>query len=207
MAYSQNVIENVQFLGDEAAGLADQEIERARGLDTKAAALIAGSLVIVAAGATFASTLAGLHGGSGAKALWAVEFGLALILVMVAGLFGVLAMRPRAFRTAIAYHELQGWVTPAWLDEDPTYVRGKILRANVQSVGHARDQNDAKSRWLAASFNVFALALVCIVALSVSIAVHASLSPTHSAATTSIHAVSRTTSTVIITSAATSTTP
>jgi hypothetical protein len=194
MAYDQQITENVRFLGDRANDLADQEIERARGLDTKAAALIAGSLVIVAAGATFASRLGDVNGGSGAKTLWSIEFGAALLLVLLAGLFAVLAMRPRAFRTAIAYHELEGWVTRNWLAKDPTFVRGKILHANLKSVGHAREQNNRKAGWLKWSFLAFASAMVCIVALGISVAVHAPIAAGN-ASTSSVNSISRTTTT------------
>ena len=72
-SYSDNIVANVAFLGDRARELAEQEVERAGTLDTKAAGVVAASVALIAAGAGFASGLQGLDGGEGAKTLWAVE--------------------------------------------------------------------------------------------------------------------------------------
>jgi hypothetical protein len=55
--FSARVSENAEFLGDRASRLADQEIERARALDTKAGGIVAGSIALIAAGAAFASKI------------------------------------------------------------------------------------------------------------------------------------------------------
>ena len=193
LAYSLENIANVEFLGDRARELADQEIERARALDTKAAGLLAGALVLISAGAALVARLSDLRGGSGAKTLWVAELGTALTLMLAAGLFAVLAIRPRAFRTAIAYHELLGWVTRRVLDQDPTLVRGEILYASIKSVGHARDQNKTKGRWLGRSFAVFGVGLICTVALAVSVAIHAAATATLTSKATTHHEPGRTT--------------
>jgi hypothetical protein len=174
VAYSENVIANTEFLSERAVELADQEIERARALDTKAGGVIAGSVALIAAGAGFANKLEELSGGTGAKTLWAVELSVASALLLVAGALAVWAVTPRAFRTPVALHVLKGWVTPRVLEQDPTAIRGSLLRADVKSIGVARDVNNDKAKRLAFSFFGFAAALACIVALGISVGIRAS---------------------------------
>lgn len=171
--FSSEVAANVEFLGDRARQLADQEIERARALDTKAGGIVAGSIALIAAGAGFAAKIDDLAAGSGAKTLWAAELALTLVLLLLAGAFAVWALTPRAYRTVVAAHELLRWVTRAVLEQDPTNVRGSLLHADVRSVGHARDVNNLKARRMRYGFRCFAAALACIVALGVSVAVRA----------------------------------
>lgn len=168
-SYSKEVIDNVEFLGDRARQLTDQEIERARALDTKAAGIVAGSVALIAAGAGFAARFDDLEAGEGAKALWTVELGMALVFLLVAGALAVWAIAPKPYRTAIAFHELQRWVTPRILEEDPTKIRGMLLYADINAIGHARDVNGDKADRLTRAFFAFAAALACIVLLAISV--------------------------------------
>jgi hypothetical protein len=83
--FSHNVIENVAFLGDRAREMAAEESDRSKVLDTKAAGVVAASVALTGAGAAFAAWLAELEGGSGAKLLWTIELGIALVLLVTAG--------------------------------------------------------------------------------------------------------------------------
>ena len=171
--FSDNVTKNVAFLGDRAREMAADESDRSKVLDTKAAGVVAASVALTGAGASFAARLSELEGGSGAKLLWAVELGAALLFLLLAGGFAVWALAPKAVRTAIHIDELRRWDTPRVLEDDPTLVEGSHLRASVHSVGHARTVNNIKAgrlRW--ASLGLGA-GLASIVVLAVSLAAHA----------------------------------
>lgn len=173
MSYSDSVIRNAEFLGERARDLAAQEVERGRGLDTKSAGMVAVSVALVAAAASFASGLGDLSGGSGAKTLWAVELGVASVALLVAGGLAVWAIAPRVVRTTVAYNELRRWPTPRVMEQPPTLNRGSILQADLHSVGHARSVNKRKAERLAYATWTFAVALLAIVCLTVSLAAHA----------------------------------
>lgn len=171
--FSENVTANVAFLGDRAREMAADESDRSKVLDTKAAGVVAASVALTAAGASFAARLSELEGGSGARLLWTVELGSALFFLLLAGGLAVWALAPKAVRTAVHIDELRRWDTPRVLEDDPTRVAGSLLRASVHSVGHARTVNNVKAgrlRW--ASIGLGA-GLASIVALAVSLAAHA----------------------------------
>ena len=150
-AYSDNVTTNVAFLGARAREMAADESDRSKVLDTKAAGVVAASVALTGAGASFAARLAELEGGYGAKLLWTLELGAALVFLLLAGGFAVWALAPKAVRTAIHVDELRRWDTPRVLEDDPTRVEGSLLRASVHSVGHARTVNNIRpvaSDWL-----------------------------------------------------------
>lgn len=127
--YSDNVADNVGFLGDRARELADQEMERARSLDTKAGAIIAASVALSGAGAAFVTRLVEIDAGSGAKTLWAVELIAALGTALLAGGLAVRAIAPRVTRSSVHFREMKRWETPRILEADPIFNRGKLLRA------------------------------------------------------------------------------
>jgi hypothetical protein len=178
-SYSDAVVANVTFLGDRARELAEQEVDRARTLDTKAAGMVAASIALIAAGAGFASRLQDLHGGEGAKTLWAVELCASLVFLVIAGGLAVWAITPKAFRLSIKFTELTKWVTPRILEQPPTFVCGTVLHADIKSIGMARDTNRKKARRLAWGFAAFAAALGCIVALGISVAIRSAAADNH----------------------------
>src|ERR1700755_579726 len=98
--YSDNVESNVQFLGERARELSDQEVERARSLDAKSAAIVAGSVALIGAGAAFVTRLDGVGGGTGATDLWGLELVIALAGLMTAAGLAVGALAPRVARSA-----------------------------------------------------------------------------------------------------------
>jgi hypothetical protein len=179
-AYTDRVISNVAFLGARARELADQEVDRARSLDTKAGAIVAGSVALVGASVAFVTRLAGLDGGTGAKTLWAVELFFVLAGLLIAGSFAVWALVPRVIRSTVAFHEIATWETPRALEADSTFNQGKLLRAAIHSVGLSRSANKLKAERLRRSSWVFAGALISISVLTISVAVHAAAYPDES---------------------------
>jgi hypothetical protein len=179
-AYTDRVIANVAFLGDRARELADQEVDRARSLDTKAGAIVAASVALVGASVAFVTRLADLDGGTGAKTLWAVELFSVLVGLLAAGSFAVWALVPRVIRSTVAFHEIETWETPRALEADLTFNQGKLLRAAVHSVGLSRSANKLKAERLRWASWVFAGALISISVLTISVAVHAAAYPDES---------------------------
>ncbi len=171
--FSDNVTANVAFLGDRAREMAADESDRSKVLDTKAAGVVAASVALIGAGASFASRLAELQGGSAVKLLWTVELGVALFFLLLSGGFAVWALAPKAVRTAVHIDELQRWDTPRVLEVDPTGVAGSLLRASVHSVGHARTVNNVKAGRLKWASIGLGAGLASIVVLTVSLAAHA----------------------------------
>ena len=164
---------NVRFLGERAREIVEQEVDRSRGLDQKAAGLIAAGLAGLAAGFTFALKLSELHGGSGAKILWAIALVGSLVLLLPALGFAVRAILPQAFRIAVAVDEMKTWVTPRFLETEPLDVGGELLFGSVIATEDARRINDAKARRLTRAFYFFAAALLCVIACGIAVAVHA----------------------------------
>src|ERR1700722_549004 len=107
---------NVRFYGDRAREIVDQEVDRSRGLDTKAAGLIAVSLAGLAGGVGLVTKLPDLHGGSGAHRLWSVLVTAGLVLLVPAIGLGVWTILPQAFRIAVHVDELKTWLTTRGLD-------------------------------------------------------------------------------------------
>lgn len=175
-AYSDEVEANVRFFGDRARELADQEVERARALDTKAGALVAGCVALLGASVVFATRLSEIPGGQGAKSLWAAELVAVLLALFGAGGLAAWAFAPKAFRAEIHIDELLTWPTPEALDRGPVYNQGVLLHGSVVSIGHARVANHDKAKRLAWAFAVFAAALASIVLLAASLAIHAATS-------------------------------
>jgi hypothetical protein len=175
--YSEQVIANVEFLGSRARELTDQEIERARSLDTKAGAIVAASVALVGASVAFIARLADLDGGAGAKTLWAIELIVALIALLFAGGLAVWALAPRVIRSTVAFHEIEAWETPRVLEADPTVNQGSLLRASVHSIGLSRKANNRKARRQKWASWILAGALISISALTISVAVHAAAYP------------------------------
>jgi hypothetical protein len=179
-SYSDTVSKNVVFLGSRARELAEQEVERARSLDTKTGAIVAASVALIGASVAFISRLADLDGGSGAKTLWAAELIVALIGLLIAGALGVWALVPRVTRSSVAFHEIQRWETPRVLEADETLNRGVLLRADVHGIGLSRNANGRKARRQRSAWWALAGALVSISALTISIAVHSAAHPASS---------------------------
>ena len=170
--YSDNVAANVEFLGDRARGLADQEMERARSLDTKAAGIVAASVALSGAGAAFVTRLAEVDAGSGARTLWAIELIAALVAAILAGGLAAWAIAPRVSRSSVHFREIKTWETPRVLEADPVFNQGKLLRAALHSVGLSRDVNRRKAQRLKRSSLALAVALASVVSLTISVAVH-----------------------------------
>jgi hypothetical protein len=175
--YSDNVRVNVDFLGERARELSQQEVDRARALDTKAGAMVAGCIALGAASVAFVIRLAALDGGTGAKTLWAVEVIGGLAALLFAGALAVGALSPRAVRSAVSFKEAEAWATARVLEADPIANRGALLRAAIHSVGMSRDVNRLKASRLKKASTTFAVALASVVALTVSVAVHAAMYP------------------------------
>jgi len=140
-------------------------------LDQKASGLIAAGLVLVAAGVAFATALATLPGGSGAHTLWAALVVLTLIFLVVSIACATYASRPQPARIVIDMKVLDAWATPSVLDQDPTFVRGELMQANVAAVGAARVINAKKGKWLTAAFSLFAAAIVATLFLGSAVAI------------------------------------
>lgn len=174
---SAKIAANVEFLGSRARELAEQEVERARSLDAKAGAIVVASVALGAASVAFIARLAALDGGTGAKALWAVEVAVGLAALLLGGALAVSSLLPRAVRSAVSLKEIRTWETPRALKADPVRNQGILLRASVHSVGVSRAVNRRKSKHLKWAAMIFAVALVSVVALTVSVAVHAAMYP------------------------------
>jgi len=170
--YADEVVANVEFLEARARELADQETDRARGLDGKATALLAVIVALIAASAAFAARMPDLAAGQDLRVLWAAEIGLALLFLLAAGGFAVAAVVPRAARTAIHIDELLRWRTEVYLMQDPALVKGSVLNASVHSIGHSRTVNTRKAKRLTVASMLFGAALVSIVALTITLAAH-----------------------------------
>jgi hypothetical protein len=175
---SDNVAANVEFLGDRARELADQEMERARSLDTKAGAIVAVTVALCGAGAAFVTRLAEVDAGSGAKTLWAAELIATLVAALLGGGLAVWAITPRVSRSSVRFREMKGWETRRVLEADPVFNEGKLLRTAVHSVGLSRDVNRRKAQWLKRSSRALGVALASVVLLAVSVAVHVAAHPT-----------------------------
>lgn len=175
--YSDNVAANVGFLGDRARELADQEMERARSLDTKAGAIVAAGVGLIGVGVAFVTRLSEVDAGSGAKTLWAVELIMALLAALVAGGLAVWAIAPRVSRSSVHFREAQTWETPRALEADPIFNQGKLLRTAVHSIGLSREVNRRKAERLSWSSLALAVALASVVSLTVSVAVHTASYP------------------------------
>ncbi|MGB0094849.1 MAG: hypothetical protein WBP81_20235 [Solirubrobacteraceae bacterium] len=177
--FEPNIRANVDLLEPRAKDIAQQEVDRSQALDQKTAGLIAAALVLVVAGVAFASRIADLQAGSGARTLWVVIIGASLILLLVSLGFATAAIRPQAFRTVIHIDELDRWATPRFLDRAPTQVRGEIMRAHVAAVRAARSINKRKGDRLALAFGFFAAAIIATVVLGVAVAIRLAEPPHH----------------------------
>lgn len=171
--FTEEITANVEFLGGRARELVNAEIDRARGLDTKAGGLLAANLALLVAGMTVATKLPDLEGGHGAKVLWAATLGAGLGLLLCTLGLAVAALVPRAFRVEVHIDELERWTTPRVLDRAPTKTRGELLAGDVAAVKKSRAVNHTKGKRLTWAFVVFSAALVCIVASTFSVAIHA----------------------------------
>lgn len=170
--YTENVVANTRLFAERAREIVEQEIDRAKSLDTKAGATIAASVALTGASVAFVLKFAELDAGSGAKTLWAIEIGVALVALLVAGGFAVWALAPMVVRSQIAFHELQKWVTLPALEQAPTLNEGTILNASLSSIGISRTANKKKSDRLRFSSFALAAALAAIVALAISVAIN-----------------------------------
>lgn len=173
--YSDNVRENVSFLGERALELAADEIDRSKQLDNKAAGSLAVAVALTGAAAAFAARLSDLPGGYSAKLAWAIELSVALCALLAASGFAVWALAPRVVRTAVAASEVKSWATRRVLEQDPTLVRGSNLRASSHSALHARDVSNLKATRIGYAVRAFAVALACIVVLTIHLAVHSAI--------------------------------
>jgi hypothetical protein len=189
MNFKPDVRANVDLLEPRARNIAQQEMDRSQALDQKTAGLIAAALVLVAAGVAFASRIADLHAGPGARTLWAVIIGTALILLLVSLGFATSAIRPQAFRTVIHLDELDRWATPRFLERAPTQVRGELMQAHVAAVRAARSINKRKGDRLAAAFGFFAAAIIATVVLGLAVAIRLAENPHHHVSGRQQHAI------------------
>jgi hypothetical protein len=98
MPYTPTRQENTNLFAERAHEIVEQEIDRAKSLDTKAGAVIAAAIALIAASAAFVLKLSEQNAGTGARTLWAVEIGLGLIALCVAGVAAVWAIAPMAVR-------------------------------------------------------------------------------------------------------------
>lgn len=176
--YSENVVANTTFFGERAREVVEQEMDRAKSLDTKAGAIIAACVALTGACAAFALNLAELEGaGSGARALWAAEIAASLVALGVAAGYAVWAIAPMVVRSQVKYHEMMGWTTPATLEKDPTLNEGTSVNASLHSIGISRDANKDKSDRLRVASIALGGGLAAIVALTISVAVHSAQYP------------------------------
>lgn len=169
--YSDHLRANTSLLGERADALNAQEVERSRGLDTKASGLLAVAVVLLAAAAGFAAQMPG--GGEGARTLWAIELGTTLLFLIAAGAYAASAIAPQSAYARIHLDELALWSTEKYLDQDPTLVRGALLNADLESVRLSRGVNARKANRLRRATLLFGGALASIVALTMSLAIHA----------------------------------
>ena len=70
--YSENVVANTRVYGERAREIVEQEIDRAKSLDTKAGAVIAASVALIGVSVAFVLQLVDQEAGMGARVLWAV---------------------------------------------------------------------------------------------------------------------------------------
>jgi hypothetical protein len=176
--YSKEVVANTTFFGERSREVVEQEIDRAKSLDTKAGAVVAASVALTGAFAVFVLNLAELEGaGSGARALWAVEIGAGLIALLVAGGYAVWAIAPMVVRSQVKYHEMVGWTTAGTLEKDPTLNEGTLVNASLDSIGVSRDANGKKTDRLRVASIAVGVGLAAIVALTISVAVHSAQYP------------------------------
>jgi hypothetical protein len=176
--YSEKVVANTAFYGERAREVVDQEIDRAKSLDTKAGAVIAACVALIGACAALVLGFAKLEGpGSGARALWAVEIGICLVALFVAAGYAVWALAPKVVRSQVHYDEIERWTTPNTLEEDPTLNAGILVNASVHSIGVSRPANKDKSDRLFVSSIAIGAGLAAIVALTISVAVHSAQYP------------------------------
>lgn len=171
--YSNEVTKNVDLLDQRAFELAKQEMERAQSIDQKAAGVIAAAIVLIPAGVLFATSIDSLHGGHGARVLWAVLLGVVMVLLLIALGCATISIIPRAYRIVIHVDVLKLWGTHRNLNRDPTTVRGELMEASIHAVGGARDKNRTKAVWLGWAFGFFAAAIVATVVLAVAVGIHA----------------------------------
>jgi hypothetical protein len=172
MAYSDAVTSNTRLFGERAREIVEQEIDRAKSLDTKAGAVIAASVALTGASVAFVIKLAEVNASAGAWALWAAEIAFAVLALLVAGAIAVWALAPMVVRSQVAFTELQTWVTPSKLEQEPTLNEGTILNASLNSIGLSRSANHKKSirlRWASVALGA---GLAAIVALAISVAVN-----------------------------------
>jgi hypothetical protein len=159
------------MLEERAREIAAQEVDRANGIDQKAAGLMAAGLVLLAAGVAFATAIGGVQVGQGARNLWAGLLIVTLILILISLGFAISALKPRVFRIVLHMNELQKWPTVGYLDQDPTLVTGTLLTASVEATREARVTNTTKADRLAWAFRLFAAAVVAIVILAGAVAI------------------------------------
>jgi hypothetical protein len=176
--YSENEVANTTFFGERAREVVEQELDRAKSLDTKSGAVVAASVALIGAFAAFVLNLAKLEGaGSGARTLWALEIGLGLIALLVAGLYAVRAIAPMVVRTQVKYHDMTAWTTADVLKLDPTLNAGTLVNASLDSIGASRDANSKKTDHLKIASIAVACGLAAIVVLTISVAVHSAQYP------------------------------
>jgi len=101
MTLSENFRANTMALEERAREIAAQEVDRANGIDQKAAGLLAAGLALMAAGVAFAATIGSDHVGKGARILWAVLLMLTLVLLLISLVLAIAALRPRVFRIVL----------------------------------------------------------------------------------------------------------
>lgn len=189
MELSENFRANTTTLEARAREVAAQEVDRANGIDQKAAGLMAAGLALLAAGVAFAATIGGVHVGTGARTLWAVLLILTLLLLLASLGFAVAAVRPRVFRIVLHVNELRRWPTVGYLNKDPAMVQGTLLRGSIFAIEEARKVNTCKADRLAVAFRVFAAAVAVIVLLAGVVAIRMTESDSH-AAGRGLHAAS-----------------
>jgi hypothetical protein len=175
--FSADISANVELLEGQAVGSAQQEIDRMNMLDQKASGLIAAGLVLVAAGVAFATGLDGLRGGSEAHSHWAMLLVFTLACLFISIACATYASRPQPAHIVIDMKELERWGTSAFLDRNPTIVRGELMQAGVAAVGAARVINAKKGNWLRAAFASFGVAIIATVVLGSAVAIRAAESP------------------------------
>jgi hypothetical protein len=170
MPYTPMQQENTKLFAERAREIVEQEIDRAKSLDTKAGAVIAAAIALTAASAAF--VLSEQDARTGARTLWAVEIGLGLIALCVAGVAAVWSIAPMVVRSQIGIKELLTWVTPAKLNQEPTLNEGTILNGSLHSIGLSRTANDKKWKRLRVASWALGAGLAAIVALTISVAVN-----------------------------------
>lgn len=145
-------------------------MDRARGLDNKAAGLIGGATALIGASVAAGSRLTDLQASAAVQLIVGIALVVALTLLLVAGGLAAWAFRPQAYAAQHA-DEIKSFVTRSYLRQDPTQVEGTQLDGSVKAILKAREVNRRKAHRLGWAFRTFLVALVVTAGAGATLAV------------------------------------